>query len=268
MTYFNLRKQQPELDAEAEQEPVEEDLDEVEDESEDRAAPPAKQLPTSWPGAIWYGMSGPWRWLAAHLGNAGVNVAWVVHVGSLWAFFYYSGWVAATIAVGWLLAILLFIPEAYLDRLASGIERRDEGRSMPPARAEAPAEDAEPAAREAPVDPLPGILWDLIGEAPGVHLPSIVRHLHQTGLDRACDRAAVRAALGRRGIPIRPSVREADGRVNQGVHRDDLKGWEEALSQARAEAEPRARSYPATTALTSDVADPATAVATPSTPAA
>lgn len=267
MTYFNLRKQQPDRDVEDEQESGEEELHDAEDEPEEEKAPPAKQLPTSWPGAIWYGMSGPWRWLAAHLGNAGVNVAWAVHVGSLWAFFYYSGWAAATIAVGWLLAILLFIPEAYLVRLASGIERRDKDRSMPPTRAEAPAEDAEPAAREAPVDPLPGILWALIGEAPGVHLPSIVRHLHQTGLDRACDRAAVRAALGRRGIPLRPSVREADGRVNQGVHRDDLKGWEEALSRAPIEAGPKTRSYPATTALTSDVAAPATGIATPSTPA-
>jgi hypothetical protein len=136
-----------------------------------------------------------------------------------------------------------------------------------PAADERPAEGEPEEEREAPVDPLPGILWELIGEAPGVHLPSIVRHLHETGLDAACDRADVRAALDRRGIPLRDSVREADGRVNKGVHRADLQAWEEALSPAAIEAGPKMRSYPATTPLSSGVAADTTAVATPPTPA-
>ncbi|MBA4865934.1 hypothetical protein H1V43_32235 [Streptomyces sp. PSKA54] len=135
----------------------------------------------------------------------------------------------------------------------------------------APDETAEPEGEqppaEAPMDPLPDILWELIGDAPGVHLKTVVEHLHESGLDTTCDRAAVRAALGRRGIPVRGSVREADQRVNQGVHRADLKAWEEARSPAAVEASPKTRSNPATTPVTCDVAEPATAVATPPTPA-
>ncbi|MFG3085112.1 hypothetical protein [Streptomyces parvulus] len=138
----------------------------------------------------------------------------------------------------------------------------------------APGQDAQPAEEageqppaEAPVDPLPGILWDLIGEAPGVHVKRIVEHLHETGGDPACQPADVRAALGRREIPLRASVRDAAGRVNQGVHRDDLEAWEKALSPAGPAALSKTRSNPATTPLTSDVAEAATAVATPPTPA-
>ncbi|MFG3170592.1 hypothetical protein [Streptomyces sp. NPDC048200] len=136
----------------------------------------------------------------------------------------------------------------------------------PEAAPEAEGEQPSATVEEAPDDPLPPLLWELIGEARGVHLASIVDHLHKTGLDPACDRAAVRAALDRRRIPVRGSVREADGRVNQGVHRADLEAWEQAHSPAPSEGGPKSRSYPATTAVTSDVAAPATAVATPATP--
>lgn len=134
-------------------------------------------------------------------------------------------------------------------------------------------EEPEPAGEELPVDapedPLPGILWDLIGGAPGVHVKRIVEWLHDTGRDPACTPADVRAALGRRGIPLRPSVwgHDRDGRkgVNQGVHRDDLAAWEEARSPAAPVPLSKVRSSPATTALTSDVAEAATDVATPPT---
>lgn len=128
-------------------------------------------------------------------------------------------------------------------------------------------EEGEGQPAQVPVDPLPGILWELIGDAPGVHLKTVVQHLHDTGLDTACDRAAVRAALTRRGITFKASVREADGRVNEGVHRDDLTAWEEARSPALAVPLSKTRSNPVATALTSDVAEPATPVATPATPA-
>ncbi|MFD7794341.1 hypothetical protein [Streptomyces sp. NPDC059759] len=127
-------------------------------------------------------------------------------------------------------------------------------------------EQPSEAVEEKPDDPLPPLLWELIGEARGVHLASIVEHLHTSGLDPTCDRAAVRAALDRRRIPVRGSVREADGRVNQGVHRADLEAWEQTHSPAPSQGGPETRSYPATTAVTSDVAAPATAVATPATP--
>lgn len=137
-----------------------------------------------------------------------------------------------------------------------------------PNRQEQPTEEAgEQPPVEAPADPLPGILWDLIGEAPGVHVKAIAEHLHETGQDPACQPADVRAALGRRGIPLRGSVRDAAGRVNQGVHRADLDAWEQALSPTGTAPLSKTRSNAATTPLTSGVADAATAVATSPTPA-
>lgn len=128
-------------------------------------------------------------------------------------------------------------------------------------------EAGEQPAEEPAVDPLPDLLRDLIGEAPGVHVKRVVEHLHETGADPVCQPADVRAALGRRGIPLRASVRDATGRVNQGVHRDDLEAWEQALSPAAPAPLSKTRSNPATTPVTSGVAEAATAVATPPTPA-
>ncbi|MFG3276219.1 hypothetical protein [Streptomyces luteogriseus] len=137
----------------------------------------------------------------------------------------------------------------------------------------APDEDEQPAVEageqppaQAPEDPFPGMVWDLIGEAPGVHLKRVVEWLHETGLDNTCTTTDVRAGLTRREIPIRASVRDAAGRVNKGVHRDDLEAWMKARSPASPAALSKTRSDPATTALTSDVATPATGVATPPTP--
>jgi hypothetical protein len=131
---------------------------------------------------------------------------------------------------------------------------------------EQPAEAGEEPPAETPEDPFPGMEWDLIGDAPGVHLKRVVEWLHETGLDTACTTADVRAGLTRREIPIRASVRDAAGRVNQGVHRDDLKVWLDARSPAATVPPSKTRSNPATTAMTSDVAAPATGVATPPTP--
>lgn len=125
------------------------------------------------------------------------------------------------------------------------------------------AEDSEQPEPEAPADPLPDILDDLIGEARGVHLRTIVQHLHESRLDTSCKRTDVRAALERRGIPVRPSVKVA-GRVNEGVHRDDLTDWLDAPATAAADAGPGAVATPATTGLTSNNYPDATAPTTPS----
>lgn len=130
----------------------------------------------------------------------------------------------------------------------------------------APSDDEE-AKTDAPRDPFPGMIRDLIGDAPGVHIKTIVAWLHETGLDTDCTTADVTAGLTRRQIPIRASVRDANGRVNKGVHRDDLEAWLEAHSPAAPADAPKGRSKPVATALTSGVADDATAVATPPTPA-
>ncbi|NUO42404.1 MAG: hypothetical protein HOV82_10230 [Streptomyces sp.] len=133
-----------------------------------------------------------------------------------------------------------------------------------PDEGEQPAVEAgEQPPAETPEDPFPGMVWDLICDAPGVHLKRVVEWLHETGLDTTCTVAEVRAGLTRRQIPVRASVRDAAGRVNQGVHRDDLKAWLDAHSPAAPAPLPKTRSNPATTALTSDVATPATGVATP-----
>lgn len=130
---------------------------------------------------------------------------------------------------------------------------------------EQPEQAGEEPPPAAPADPFPGMVWDLIGDAPGVHIKTVVEWLHETGLDTACTAADVTAGLTRRQIPIRPSVRDRAGRVNKGVHREDLGPWLGARSPAPSTTVAAPRSEPATTALTSGVADAATGVATPAT---
>lgn len=139
----------------------------------------------------------------------------------------------------------------------------------------APNRDEEQAGEEqppaAPEDPFPSMVWDLIGDAPGVHIKRIVEWLHETELDTACTAADVRAGLTRRGIPMRASVwgldRDGEKRVNQGVHKADLQAWLEGRSPTTSVPLSKTCSNPTTTALTSGVANPATDVATPPTPA-
>ncbi len=128
--------------------------------------------------------------------------------------------------------------------------------------ADTPAKELE----EAPADPLPSLLWKLIGEAPGAHVKALTEHLNAAAPQAGFDRPAVRAALAARGIPIRPSVRDVAGRVNEGVHRDDLEAWEKSLSPATPKALPEGRSEPVATAVTCDVAEAPTGVATTATP--
>lgn len=156
----------------------------------------------------------------------------------------YRAWVIWLI-VGWSVAALVHAPED---------------------RAEAPEHEEEELPVEAAADPLPGIVQALIGDAPGVHLKTVVQHLHETGQDTACTTADVTAALDRRGVPIRASVRDAAGRVNRAVHRDDLQAWIDARPLAAPVTLSKSRSSIPTTAVTSDVAEAATPVATPPTP--
>lgn len=119
---------------------------------------------------------------------------------------------------------------------------------------EHPADGAEQEPEETPVDPLPVLLWKLIGEAPGAHLKTLTEHLNTAAPGAGFNRAAVRAALADRRIPVRPSVRDVAGRVNEGVHRDDLEAWQQALSPAAPASLPEACSEPVATAVTCDVA--------------
>jgi hypothetical protein len=131
---------------------------------------------------------------------------------------------------------------------------------------ESTADTIEPEPEKAPTDPLPGLLWKLIGEAPGTHVKTLTEHLNAAAPQAGFDRPAVRAALAARRIPVRPSVRDVAGRVNEGVHRDDLEAWERALSPAEPKALLEGRSEPVATAVTCGNAEAPTGVATAATP--
>lgn len=239
MTYFSVRKQQ------AEAEPGVEEHDEQEDqqgEIEQGSSPP-KTLPA----ALWIGARGPATWLTARFGS---TTAWSVHVGSVWAAFFYGGWTALGLTAAWLLAIGAFTPREHLDKLADRIEQRT--------ATEAVAEPTE----EAPDDPLITLMWKLIEDAPGVHIKTLAERL-TTASGKPVERATVRAALAARSIPVRPSVRNTLGKVNEGVHRDDLAAWEQALPALSPRLAPGGCSGPVATALTCDVGTAATPVATP-----
>lgn len=131
--------------------------------------------------------------------------------------------------------------------------------------ADTPRAPATDAVETPAVDPLPGILADLLGDASGVHLKTVVQYLHRTGLDRSCTQDDVIAALDRRGIRWRPSVRDARDKVNKGVHGDDLRAWLDHSPSAPTQTPPRDVATPATTPVTSGVANVATAPTTPAT---
>lgn len=240
MAYFNLRKRAAEADPD---EPVEEELAEgeaAEDDEEDG--------PVGLGGAVWAGISGPGRWLAE---RGRVDVAWCLYAGSMWAPFYYGGWVAVGVPAAWVAAVLLFMPREAKDRAAAWVERRTS------------TEAAEETAEKDPVNALVAVVWKLIGEAPGVHLKTLAEHLQAAAPEEAVDRAAVRAKLRALNIPVRPSVRDAARRVNEGVHRDDLEAWEKALPDPSPDATPGPVAAPVATPVTCDVADAPTPVATP-----
>jgi hypothetical protein len=244
VSFISLRKPEPE--------PVDEDLDETAEEPEDEAA--VEEVPGTWTAAILAGVCGPGAWLAARFGT---GVAWGAHLVGLWACFFYRGWTAVTIVLVWLLAVLLFTPREHLERAAAAIEQLGERhRDTTP-------EDTAETGEEQPLIPIVTVLWQLIGNAPGVHLKTLTKHLQAAAPETPVDRAQVRVKLAALGIPVRGSVRDAAGKVNEGVHRDGLKAWEQALPQAATGTPSEARSGPVATALTCDVGDAATDVATP-----
>lgn len=246
MTYFDLRKRDPDPG-----ESTDEDGEPVEIETPDDNPPGTSR---GFAGALWAGISGPGAWLTAR-GKPGL--AWLLYVGSVWAVSYYGGWLAFGIVTAWLGAILAFIPREHLERGAAAIERLGERCHQPPAK------DAPEAGEEQPLNPIVPVMWKLIADAPGVHLKTLAKHLQAAAPGTPIDRAAVRAKLNALGIPIKASVRDAAGKVNEGVHRDGLRAWEQALPQAAPTAPSGPRSGPVATALTCDVGNRREDVATP-----
>lgn len=242
MSYFSLRKQQ------SEPEP-----DEVEEEPEEPTEDDAEGEQPAARGPLLTGLTGPSQWLAARFSP---GAAMGVHGIAVWAIFFYGGWIAAGVILAWLVAVLLFVPREHLERLADRIENQ-------------PAGEDQEGGEEPPEEPLVVLLWHLIGDAPGAHLKTAARCMQEASgqpVDRSSVRArvtAIRARLGALQIPVKASVRDAAGKVNEGVHRADLKAWEEALSPTGTDTPPEARSGPVATPVTCDVGKEATTVATP-----
>jgi hypothetical protein len=199
MSYFSLRKR-PET--EAEPEPVEEEQpEEIGDE-------PDEEPPAVTRGPILTGLLGPGTWIAVRFGT---GWAWGVHVVAVWAISYYRGWIAVGVPLVWLLVVLAFIPREFLDRLTAAIERRAAPPSKPPA-APLPGGEREAVRR---------LLLDLMGEAPGVHLRTVLAHLQEHGQWEGRTVTDMRARLTLLGIPHDRKVKVA--RVpTWGVRRADL----------------------------------------------
>jgi hypothetical protein len=91
-------------------------------------------------------------------------------------------------------------------------------------RAGAPAApepaDEEPLADD-PADAIRALLWQLIGDAPGVHLRDVLAHLHEHGHHPSWTVADLRRHLERHGIPVDPKLK-LSGTPTRGVRRDAL----------------------------------------------
>ncbi|MFC7983822.1 hypothetical protein [Streptomyces sp. NPDC057336] len=206
MTYFSLRKHAPEEEPEPATEEAEELVDEGEPEPEEAPEP---ERPATRGAAVWQGVCGPGAWLAARFGT---GTAWTVHVVAGWACFYYGAWVAAGIILAWLLAVGAFIPREHLEQVASMIERRTEPVAPEPAATVAPGDERETVRR---------LLLNLIGDAHGVHLRTVLAHLQEHGQWEDKTVADLRVHLEALRIPVRPKVK-IGGTPTRGVLRADL----------------------------------------------
>lgn len=225
MTFIPVRKKdEPDLeDATGEETPPKEHDDKQE------TGPEAE--PTGFLKAFATGVRGWLTWCSTRIG---VQWTYGLHIVALWAASYYSVWVTWGIVLGLAFAVLTFMPHAPLDHLVARIERRDREAAAEHLEQPSTTPDAGPSS-----DPLPALLWQLIGEAPGVHRKTLTEVLAQAvgeGSAEPLTEAAVEEALTARGIPLRPSVRDARKKVNRGVHRDDLTAWEKALSPTPSDA--------------------------------
>lgn len=201
MTYFQLRKREPEPEPE-------ETVEEAEDGGEEEQ--PDKQH-----GPLLTGLSGPGQWLAARFG---LGWAWGVHGVGAWAVVFYGGWIAAGIVLVWLLAVGLFTPKEYLNQIANRIERGN-GQT----EEDVPEEDEEPRP-SAPQEVYAATLEWICGQIAyrnGIHLADLLAHAHAHNLHTDLDVPAFRAVLEQWGFPIRQQLK-VGGRNRPGIHRDDL----------------------------------------------
>lgn len=205
MTYFNLRKRDPGPDEEA----VEEDLAEGGEEPEEPAQEAKERaVPDSWGGALWYGISGPSVWIYVRLG---IEAAIILHLFLLWTLAVSGTWAAAGTLTGWLAAVLAFIPREFLERAAEAVELLFS--AAPKLAVTVPPGGEREAVRR--------LLLDLIGEAHGVHLKTVLAHLQDHGQWEGKKVADLRVHLQALGIPVDPKLRV--GKVpTRGVSRTAL----------------------------------------------
>jgi hypothetical protein len=202
MTYFNLRKREPEAEPDEVEEEPEETVEEAEDGEEEEQ--PGKQH-----GPLLTGLFGPGQWLAARFGT---GPAWGVHVVAVWAIGFYGGWIAAGVLLVWLLAVLAFVPREHLERLAKRIEKRG---------GEAP--DDTPEAE--PLGPGQGLarwLLDTIGERPGIHVRELYPAMRELPGQGARTDADLKALLRAFGVPVHRSLRIGRIAGRSGVRREDV----------------------------------------------
>lgn len=72
-----------------------------------------------------------------------------------------------------------------------------------------------------PADAIRALLWQLIGDAPGVHLRTVLAHLHEHGHHPTWRVADLRRHLERHGIPVDPKLK-LSGTPTRGVRREAL----------------------------------------------
>lgn len=82
-----------------------------------------------------------------------------------------------------------------------------------------------------PADAIRALLWQLIGDAPGVHLRDVLAHLHKHGHHPTWKVADLRRHLERHGIPVEDKLKLA-GTPTRGVRRDALGEPPPAAAQA------------------------------------
>lgn len=210
MSYFSLRKQQPEPAPDAPEEEAPDAEEAVEEAVEEQ---PAKQY-----GPILTGLFGPSRWIAARLGS---SAAWAAHLVAVWAPVYYGGWATLLIPAGWLLAVLAFVPREHLERLADRIEKRS-------------GEPGEEAAGVEPLGPGEGLarwLIDMIGERPGIHVRELYPAMRELPGQEGRTDADLKALLQAFSVPVHRSLRIGRIAGRSGVRRADI----EALLPSRGE---------------------------------
>lgn len=227
----SLWKRDPDPEPDTDVEDVEPDESAEDDDGQE---PEPEGRPLGLLPALYQGTRNWCAWCSGRISTGGTLG---VHTAALYAAEHYNAWVTFGVTAGFVLAVCLFTPQEPFDRIAGRLDAYDAARW---ARRASPDESDDEPGTEAldklPADRLPALMWRLIGDASGVHLKTLTEALARAAEkegERPPTKAEVEAALMTRGIALRDSVRDARGKVNKGVHRDDLEAWQKARSSTQ-----------------------------------